>query len=74
MKISPHWHHPAFRSDIFQRKSFSGKVFATGDILASDSFRTFLDDAKKSGVFPLWVPYIFMGMPNFRIISYNPRS
>ncbi len=59
---------------FFREGVFSGKVFATGDILASDSFRTFLDDAKKSGVFPLWVPYIFMGMPNFPIISYNPRS
>ena len=59
---------------FFKEGVFSGKVFATGDILASDSFRTFLDDAKKSGVFPLWVPYIFMGMPNFPIISYNPRS
>ena len=58
---------------FFKDGVFEGKVFATGDILASDSFRTFLDDAKKSGIFPLWVPYIFMGMPNFPIISYNPR-
>jgi hypothetical protein len=58
---------------FFRDGVFSGKVFATGDIIASDSFRTFLDDAKKSGIFPLWVPYIFMGMPNFPIIAYNPR-
>ncbi|MBV6478899.1 MAG: hypothetical protein HGGPFJEG_01656 [Ignavibacteria bacterium] len=59
---------------FFKDGVFEGKVFATGDILASDAFKTFLDDAKKSGVFPLWVPYIFMGMPNFPIISYNPRT
>ncbi|MCY7361113.1 MAG: hypothetical protein LH629_03450, partial [Ignavibacteria bacterium] len=58
---------------FFKDGVFSGKVFATGDIIASDSFRTFLDDAKSSGVFPLWVPNIFMGMPNFPIIAYNPR-
>lgn len=58
---------------FFKDGVFEGKVFATGDILASDAFKTFLDDAKKSGIFPLWVPYIFMGMPNFPIISYNPR-
>ncbi len=59
---------------FFKDGVFSGKIFATSDNLAFDSFRTFLDDAKKSGVFPLWVPYIFMGMPNFPVIGYNPRS
>lgn len=58
---------------FFKDGVFAGKVFATGDIIASDSFRTFLEDAKNSGIFPLWVPYIFMGMPNFPIIAYNPR-
>lgn len=58
---------------FFKEGVFSGKVFATSDNLAFDSFRTFLDDAKKSGVFALWVPYIFMGMPNFPVIGYNPR-
>lgn len=59
---------------FFKDGIFGGKVFATSDNIASESFRTFLDDAKKSGIFPLWVPYIFMGMPNFPLISYNPRS
>lgn len=59
---------------FFKDGVFGGKVFATSDNLAFDSFKTFLDDAKKSGVFPLWVPYIFMGMPNFPVIGYNPRT
>lgn len=58
---------------FFKDGVFSGKVFATSDILASESFKTFLADAKSAGVFPLWVPNIFMGMPNFPIIAYNPR-
>jgi len=58
---------------FFKDGVFGGKVFATSDNIASGSFGTFLDDAKKDGVFPLWVPYIFMGMPNFPIIAYNPR-
>ncbi|MBS1517095.1 MAG: YfhO family protein [Bacteroidetes bacterium] len=58
---------------FFREGVFGGKVFATSDNIASESFRTFLTDAKKNGIFPLWVPYIFMGMPNFPIISYNPR-
>ncbi len=58
---------------FFKDGVFGGKVFATSDNQAYDSFKTFLDDAKKAGVFPLWVPYIFMGMPNFPVIGYNPR-
>lgn len=59
---------------FFKDGVFGGKIFATSDNIASESFKTFLDDAKKSGIFPLWVPYIFMGMPNFPLISYNPRT
>ncbi|MEP7145982.1 MAG: hypothetical protein ABI792_03120 [bacterium] len=59
---------------FFKDGIFSGKVFATSDNLAFDSFKTFLNDAKKSGTFALWVPYIFMGMPNFPVIGFNPRS
>lgn len=58
---------------FFREGLFGGKLFYSSDILAFDSFRTFLNDAKASGVFPLWVPYVFMGMPNFPIIGYSPR-
>ncbi len=58
---------------FFKEGVFGGKVFATSDNIAFDSFRNFLDDAKKNGMFPLWTPYIFMGMPNFPIIGFNPR-
>lgn len=59
---------------FFKDGVFQGKVFATSDNIASGSFKTFLDDAAKSGIFPLWVPYIFMGMPNFPLIAYAPRA
>ncbi len=59
---------------FFKDGIFDGKIFATSDNLAYDSFKTFLEDAKKAGIFPLWVPYIFMGMPNFPIIGYPPRT
>lgn len=58
---------------FFSDGVFGGKVFATGDNIAFDSFRSFLDEAKKNGFFPLWTPNIFMGMPNFPVIGYNPR-
>jgi hypothetical protein len=50
---------------FFNSGLFGGKVFSSADNIASNSFNTYLDDAKKDGVFPLWVPYIFNGMPGF---------
>lgn len=58
---------------FFKDGVFGGKVFATSDNIAFDSFRNFLDGAKKDGIYPLWTPHIFMGMPNFPVIGFNPR-
>ncbi len=49
---------------FFHDVVFSGKVFFAGDNLASRSFNPFVADAKKNDVYPLWVPYIFCGMPS----------
>ena len=50
---------------FFNAGLFGGKVFSSADNIASNSFTTYLNDAKKDGIFPLWVPYIFCGMPSF---------
>jgi hypothetical protein len=50
---------------FFNAGLFGGKVFSSADNIASNSFNTYLSDAKKDGIFPLWVPYIFCGMPSF---------
>src|SRR6266508_4186835 len=50
---------------FFKSGLFGGKVFSSADNMASASFNTYLDDAKKEGIFPLWIPYIFAGMPSF---------
>ncbi|MGB2867790.1 MAG: YfhO family protein [Bacteroidota bacterium] len=44
---------------------FGGKTFLAADNIASHSWDTFLKDAKDAGVFPLWNPYIFCGMPSY---------
>jgi hypothetical protein len=58
---------------FFRDEIFSGKVFNAGDNIASQSFLPFLDDAKKDGVFPMWVPYIFCGMPSFASLLATPE-
>lgn len=50
---------------FFNSGLFGGKVFSSADNLASASFDTYLKDAKAQGTFPLWIPYIFAGMPSF---------
>ena len=54
---------------FFFRGLFDGKVFASPDNLSPLSFKTFTDDAKAQGIFPLWVPYIFMGMPSLASLT-----
>jgi hypothetical protein len=44
---------------------FQGKTYYDVDVIATRSFDTFLDDAKREGIFPLWNPYIFCGMPSY---------
>lgn len=50
---------------FFADALFGGKNFlAEGDNVAFYSFIPYLDAAKQAGEFPLWVPYIFSGMPS----------
>lgn len=70
--IPKKWQTPVFLAVIlilimifFNQGLFGGKVFSSADNIASGSFKTFLDDAEAKGEFPLWVPYIFNGMPSF---------
>lgn len=48
---------------------FLGKTLLPPDAVASYSFRPFVDDALQRGIYPLWNPYIFGGMPFFASLS-----
>lgn len=70
--IPPRFQHPAalailFLSIIvfFAPLIFGGKTYFDVDTEASRAFETFVADAAKEGVFPLWNPYIFCGMPSY---------
>ncbi len=54
---------------FFWKGVFEGKIFASADNLSPLSFKTFLEDAKAQGITPLWVPYIFMGMPSLASLT-----
>lgn len=50
---------------IFFFSALTSHGFIDFDNLSSLSFRPFLDDAKRSGDFPQWIPLIFSGMPAY---------
>ncbi len=50
---------------FFREPLFQGKIFLATDNIASQSFNTYMADAREEGVFPLWNPYIFCGMPGY---------
>ena len=39
--------------------------FNVSDNVASVSFRPFVAESNETGDFPLWMPYIFSGMPGY---------
>lgn len=54
---------------FFSEGVFGGKIFTSPDNLSPYSFKTFLDEARANGIFPLWVPYIFGGMPSLASLT-----
>lgn len=50
---------------IFFSAGIFGSGFSAQDIIASESFAKYVEQAKAQGVFPQWIPYIFGGMPSF---------
>lgn len=50
---------------IFFSSAIFGDGFLSSDNIASRSFETYINEANDSGNFPLWVPYIFSGMPSY---------
>jgi len=58
-----------FFSDVV----FLGKTFLTPDMLAPAALTRPLRKALwEHGIYPLWQPYIFSGMPSFGSLMYNP--
>lgn len=50
---------------IFFGPGIFGGGFNASDNIASLSFKTFVEEANEKGEFPLWIPYIFGGMPSY---------
>jgi len=58
----------AYFHDIF----FGGNALVSPDAVAPAGFVAVGKEALEAGVYPLWNPYVFCGMPSFASLSYNP--
>lgn len=70
--------HPAAMAVIyvcllifFHAIVFEGKTYQSVDSIASHSWETLTNDARTEGIFPLWNPYIFCGMPGFASLTFS---
>lgn len=57
---------------FFAPVMLSNKTLLPPDSIASKGFSNFIKDALARGIYPLWNPYIFCGMPSFASLSSAP--
>ena len=55
---------------FFHSIIFDGKTYQSADTMASHSWETLYKDADAQGIFPLWNPYIFCGMPGYASVTF----
>ena len=60
---------------FFRDLVFGGEVFAaSGDSIPASTFEGWGRELMERGIFPLWNPYIFSGMPSFGRPSIGRRK
>ena len=57
---------------VFRAIILGGQTFVSPDATAPLGFVRVGEQALKAGVYPLWNPYVFTGMPSFASGAYNP--
>jgi len=50
---------------FFNQGIFGGKIFSSPDNMSPLSTSPFLEKAKSEGIYPLWTPHVFTGMPSY---------
>ncbi|MFI5370077.1 MAG: hypothetical protein ACHQ52_00870 [Candidatus Eisenbacteria bacterium] len=85
-KSAPPVARPGFRFDLrlialvlglltlafFRDVALEGLTFVSPDANAPAGFARIGGEALRHGVYPLWNPYVFLGMPSFGSGAYNP--
>lgn len=57
---------------VFPGPLLRGEVFLSADAQNADALRQVGDEGRGAGEYPLWNPYLFIGMPTFGSLAYTP--
>ena len=57
---------------FFSSLMFGGKALLAPDAMSSNALTPFVKAAQERGITPLWIPYIFSGMPSFGSLMSAP--
>ena len=57
---------------LFRDVMLGGQTFLSPDATAPAGFARLGEQSLRQGVYPLWNPYLFCGMPSFASLAYNP--
>jgi len=58
---------------LFHQLVLARKVLVSADAVAPMGFAAAAQESmKEGGPYPLWNPYVFLGMPSFGSLTYNP--
>jgi len=57
---------------LFRDVMIGGQTFLSPDATAPAGFARLGEQSLREGVYPLWNPYLFCGMPSFASLAYNP--
>src|SRR4029079_11287169 len=57
---------------VFKALVFGGQTFVSPDATSPLGFVRVGEVSLQAGVYPLWNPYVFTGMPSFASGAYNP--
>ncbi len=55
-------------------EQYGGKIYSSGDAKAAEAFKVVGDRMLEEGVYPLWNPYVFLGMPSYASLAYTPGA
>lgn len=59
-------------SVVLHPEQYGGKIYTSSDARSVQAFKIVGDRMLKNGEYPLWNPYVFLGMPSYASLAYTP--
>lgn len=52
--------------------ALQGKIYASSDAESAEAFQTIGRESLEAGEYPHWNPFVFLGMPSYASLAFNP--